>query len=165
MRDNSAYERILEAAAKLFAEKGYSGTTTREIVKEAGSSLSTLQSYFQSKDRVYSETINRALGRQHEMLKPVFDEIDACEKAGLLTSDHAWNLIVSLVANMTDWVMLKEEQNVIRLMNLEMTSPSPLFPAVPIQAMAVHDYVYLLRSQYRPVWRKVFEFFHRDVVL
>lgn len=140
MQDNSTYERILKAAAKLFAERGYHGTTTREIVKEAGSSLSSLQSYFQSKDSVYSETINRALARQHELMKPIFDEINAYEQTGLLNSDNSWSLINDLVTKMADWVMLREEQNVIRLMNQEMTSFSPFFPIVPDHAMAVHSY-------------------------
>lgn len=140
MQDSSTYERILKAAAKLFAERGYHGTTTREIVKEAGSSLSSLQSCFQSKDSVYSEAINRALTRQHEMLKPVFDEIDAYEQTGLLNSDNSWNLINNLVTKMADWVMLREEQNVIRLMNQEMTSFSSFFPMVPDHAMSVHSY-------------------------
>lgn len=102
MQDNSAYERILKADEKLFAERGYHGTTTCEIVKEAGSSLSSLQSYFQSKDSVYSGTISRALARQHEMLKPVFDEIDAYEQTGLLNSDNSWSLINDLVTKMAD---------------------------------------------------------------
>lgn len=148
MQDNSAYERILEAAAKLFAEKGCSGTTTREIVKEAGSSLSSLQAYLQSKDNVYSETINRALARQHEILKPVFDEIDAYEQAGLLSPSNAWNLINDLVSKLIDWAMLKDEQNVIRLMAQEMTSPTPIFPTVPKHAMAVHSYFYKLFLAY-----------------
>ncbi len=149
-KDASTYERILKAAAKLFAEKGYSGTTTREIVKEAGSSLSSLQFYFQSKESVYSEAINRALARQHEMLKPIFDEINAYEQAGLLNSANAWNLIIDLVTKMTDWVMLKEEQDVIRLMNQEMTSaaPLPLFSTVPVPAMDVHGYFYKLFLSY-----------------
>lgn len=150
MQDNSTYERILEAAAKLFAERGYSATTTREIVKEAGSSLSSLQFYFQSKESVYSETINRALVRQHEMLKPVFDEIDAYEQAGLLDSANAQHLIIDLVTKMTDWVMLKDEQNVIRLMSQEMMSLSPLFPVVPDHAMAIHRYfckLFLARAE------------------
>lgn len=164
-KDTSTYERILEAAAKLFAERGYSGTTTREIVKEAGSSLSSLQFYFQSKDSVYSETINRALARQHEMLKPIFDEINAYEQAGLLNSANAWNLITDLVTKMTDWVMLKDEQNVIRLMNQEMTSssPLPLFSTVPVQAMAVHSYFCKLFSSYAesidPFSAKLLSFF------
>lgn len=42
-------ELILQAAAKLFFEKGYSATTVRDIVAEANVSLSGLNYHFQSK--------------------------------------------------------------------------------------------------------------------
>ena len=51
-RDQSTRGRILSAAEKLFAEKGYKETTTREIVREAGASLSSLQVHFQGKENV-----------------------------------------------------------------------------------------------------------------
>lgn len=41
--EESVYEGILMAAAKLFAKEGYAGTTTRQIVTEANASLASLQ--------------------------------------------------------------------------------------------------------------------------
>ena len=84
------YDRILNAAARLFAQKGYDGTTTREIVKEAGASLSSFQAYFQSKETVYKEAVNRAMVRYYAMLQPCLEEIDALEKGGMLHGEMAW---------------------------------------------------------------------------
>jgi AcrR family transcriptional regulator len=43
-------ERILEAALRLFAEKGYEATTMRDVAREAGSSLGLAYRYFASKE-------------------------------------------------------------------------------------------------------------------
>jgi len=55
--------QILEAAARVFAQKGYHGATTKEIAAEAGVSEGTIYNYFQSKEdlllsipRLISET-------------------------------------------------------------------------------------------------------------
>lgn len=46
-------ERILNAAMKVFAEKGYKNTSTDEIVKEAGISKGALFHYFNSKKELF----------------------------------------------------------------------------------------------------------------
>jgi AcrR family transcriptional regulator len=43
-------ERILEAALRLFAERGYEATTMRDVAREAGSSLGLAYRYFASKE-------------------------------------------------------------------------------------------------------------------
>ncbi|CAN5819771.1 hypothetical protein BH18ACT11_BH18ACT11_08430 [soil metagenome] len=43
-------ERILEAALRLFAEKGYEATTLRDVAREAGASLGLAYRYFASKE-------------------------------------------------------------------------------------------------------------------
>lgn len=55
--------QILEAAARVFAQKGYHAATTKEIAAEAGVSEGTIYNYFQSKEdlllsipRLISET-------------------------------------------------------------------------------------------------------------
>ena len=43
-------ERILEAALRLFAEKGYEATTMRDVARESGASLGLAYRYFASKE-------------------------------------------------------------------------------------------------------------------
>src|ERR671921_2831290 len=43
-------ERILEAALRLFAERGYEATTMRDVAREAGASLGLAYRYFASKE-------------------------------------------------------------------------------------------------------------------
>src|SRR5690606_3566393 len=46
-------EKILEAAGKLFSQKGYAGTKTRDIAEEAGLNLASLNYYFRSKENLF----------------------------------------------------------------------------------------------------------------
>lgn len=54
-------EQILTAAEKLFAEKGFSGTTVREITKEAHCSTVAVNYYFHGKEGLYIEVFNRRM--------------------------------------------------------------------------------------------------------
>jgi AcrR family transcriptional regulator len=51
--DSSTEERIKQAAKKLFTQKGFAETKTREIAEEAGINLALLNYYFRSKQRLY----------------------------------------------------------------------------------------------------------------
>jgi AcrR family transcriptional regulator len=53
-------ERILDAAARIFHEQGYAGTTTNEIADEAEVSVGSLYQYFPNKDAILV-----ALTRRH----------------------------------------------------------------------------------------------------
>jgi len=46
---NPTEHKIVEAAIKIFSQKGYSGSTTKEIAKEAGVSEATIFRYFDTK--------------------------------------------------------------------------------------------------------------------
>lgn len=60
-------EQMIQGAVKLFKEKGFHRTTTREIAKEAGFSIGTLYEYIRTKedilflvcDSIYDEVLNR----------------------------------------------------------------------------------------------------------
>lgn len=49
-QDNEIAQRILHEAVRLFAAKGFSGTSTREIVETAATTKPMLYYYFKSKD-------------------------------------------------------------------------------------------------------------------
>jgi AcrR family transcriptional regulator len=49
-RSRRTVERILEAAARIFHEQGYSGATTNDIADEAEVSVGSLYQYFPNKD-------------------------------------------------------------------------------------------------------------------
>ena len=56
IKDNGLVEKrrqqIIKAAIILFKEKGFHGTTTREIAKESGFSIGTLYEYIRTKEDI-----------------------------------------------------------------------------------------------------------------
>lgn len=54
-------ERLLQAALRLFTQKGYAMTTVREIVAEAGVTKPVLYYYFENKEGVYRVLMQRLL--------------------------------------------------------------------------------------------------------
>jgi AcrR family transcriptional regulator len=56
----SVRDQLIEAAARLYAEAGYRGATTRRIAVEAGVNEITLFRHFGSKDALIREAISRA---------------------------------------------------------------------------------------------------------
>lgn len=58
--------QVLFAAAKLFLENGYSGTTTRHIADEAGVNVSAMNRVFHSKENILAELVAYVLEGQFE---------------------------------------------------------------------------------------------------
>jgi AcrR family transcriptional regulator len=52
-------ERLLDAAERLFAERGFAGTSVREITDVAGANLGGVNYYFRSKENLYAEVFAR----------------------------------------------------------------------------------------------------------
>jgi AcrR family transcriptional regulator len=55
LRSQETRARILEAAARVFAERGYAGGTTNHIAADAGISIGSLYQYFPNKDSILVE--------------------------------------------------------------------------------------------------------------
>ncbi len=53
-------ERLLEAAGEIFAEKGFKGTTIREVIERAGMNIAAVNYYFRDKERLYIEAVKYA---------------------------------------------------------------------------------------------------------
>lgn len=78
--DQSARDKILDAAERLFAEHGFYGSTTREIAKQAGVPLGLMAYYFKTKSDLYSEVIMR---RSEEHAWAIQASLDAAmDRAG-----------------------------------------------------------------------------------
>jgi AcrR family transcriptional regulator len=64
-------ERLLETAIGMFAEKGYAGTSVREIVGRAGVSKPVLYYYFKSKEGLFLDILDMAENLQKQLLSEV----------------------------------------------------------------------------------------------
>jgi len=68
----NARQRLLETATELFAEKGYAGTSVREIVDRVGVSKPVLYYYFNSKEGLFYAILDWAADVQQEILNEIF---------------------------------------------------------------------------------------------
>ena len=62
MSETTRSRAILATASRLFAEKGYSQTTTAEIAREAGVAEGTLYHHFGSKDGIFLTLFDETMG-------------------------------------------------------------------------------------------------------
>lgn len=53
----STEDKILLAASKVFTERGFSGTRTRDIAEEAGINLALLNYYFRTKEKLFEQVM------------------------------------------------------------------------------------------------------------
>ena len=131
--DQTTYERLMRSAVKLFAQKGFDGTTTREIVADARSSLSSLQAHFQSKEMLHQAVIARTIQTFYKLNVPIIDEVNEAEAQGILTPNMAWNLIVELTSQMVEWAFHEEYRDEILVINREIMSPDKIYQDLPEQ--------------------------------
>jgi AcrR family transcriptional regulator len=59
-------ERLLDVAELLFSEKGFEGTTTREVVKRARCNLALISYHFGGKDGLYTAVLLRYFERMRD---------------------------------------------------------------------------------------------------
>ena len=91
--------RLLAAATRLFAQKGFDRTSVQEIVVAAGVTKGAMYHYFDSKDDLLSEIYGRVLRAQTEQLEKVaVTEAPVGERLRRACSD----VVVSTIENLDD---------------------------------------------------------------
>lgn len=83
-RGSRRREQILQAAARLFAEQGYHGTTVGDVCDAIGVGKGVLYWYFPSKEELFSELIQASLYKlrraQHVAIEGVHDPVERIER-------------------------------------------------------------------------------------
>lgn len=87
---------ILDAAFEQFVKHGYAATRLEDVAKEAGVTKGTIYFYFETKERVFEETIRRNSQPIFSELKAFVDTLDGCYV------DRLRNLIVFLYRRMAE---------------------------------------------------------------
>ena len=131
----STRDEILESAIKLFAEKGFSGTTTREIAEKAGVNEALIFRHFSTKRDLYSAIIERKISEEPGFEYPL--------EAFKETRDD-WLIFKSIAIRMFDCV--EKDPCFIRLLHfsaLEGHELSDMFfdTYVQYQRMLLSDYI------------------------
>ena len=128
-------DKILESAIRLFAEKGFSGTTTREIAEKAGVNEALIFRHFSTKRDLYSAIIERKISEEPGFEYPL--------EAFKETRDD-WLIFKSIAIRMFDCV--EKDPCFIRLLHfsaLEGHELSDMFfdTYVQYQRMLLSDYI------------------------
>ncbi|MGM9735450.1 MAG: TetR/AcrR family transcriptional regulator [Candidatus Cryptobacteroides sp.] len=80
---------ILEAAQRLFLEKGYKGATTMLIAEAAGVTHAMLHYYFRTKEQVFVRVLDDTIGRLYKEVKAMMDpEADFADIVMEVTAKH-----------------------------------------------------------------------------
>ncbi len=73
-KDSSTEERIKEAARKIFQQKGYAATRTRDIAQEAGINLALLNYYFRSKEKLFEIVMAEGFSQLFSLIRSIMSE-------------------------------------------------------------------------------------------
>jgi len=88
-RQQETHEKILDAAERLFATKGFDGTSMNDIVEESGLSKGAIYGHFENKERLFLSTWERQTTMGIEQLRQMFSPndtaVDRLAKVGALT--------------------------------------------------------------------------------
>ncbi|WCK55890.1 TetR/AcrR family transcriptional regulator [Aneurinibacillus sp. Ricciae_BoGa-3] len=99
-------DKILASALEIFSEKGFQGTTIREVARLAEVNDLTVYRHFESKENLFEEMVTR-----HTLLADMNRHIKNCFSGNL--EDDVRSIIYTFTG------ILKKEINVIRLMLAE----------------------------------------------
>ncbi len=95
--DLSTEEKIKEAARKVFTQKGYAATRTRDIAEEAGINLALLNYYFRSKEKLFEIVIMEKMQILFGKIAPII--MDANTSIEEKVEQVAEHYIDTLLAN------------------------------------------------------------------
>jgi len=103
-------EKILEAAKKAFAQKGFHGVSMEEIARNAGVKKALIYYYFPSKEDLFFEVWQRSVDEMEEsILKPLEGEGNFAKKLKALLKSY-----VDFVRSRSDTLRLVERERFYR---------------------------------------------------
>lgn len=69
INDHETRQRLMDAAARLFAERGFQNVTVRDICSQAGANVAAVNYYFRDKSGLYQEIIQRIIVYMQQMME------------------------------------------------------------------------------------------------
>ena len=117
-KDENSKSRILEAATKLFAQKGFDGASIREICKLADVNLCMISYYWGGKQELYNGIIEDLIEKQIEYSKSFLDlnrnpqnmSTKECVDLLITISDRLVDFFYTNVSSDLIVILLKEQQ-------------------------------------------------------
>jgi AcrR family transcriptional regulator len=90
MNDISTREKILQTAHKLFADKGYTGVSVREISKAADVNVAAINYHFENKENLFKETVSQCMSEMAHDMRSLYNDNKPIntEEFSMLVFDH-----------------------------------------------------------------------------
>lgn len=90
MEDLTTEQKIAAAARKIFTQKGYAATKTRDIAEEAGINLALLNYYFGSKENLFKQVLKEKFEALFGLMIPLLSDrnISLDKKIRLLVRNY-----------------------------------------------------------------------------
>lgn len=131
MREPNKHQRILQAAVKVFAEKGFFNSRISEIAKEANVADGTIYLYFKNKDDILISLFEEEFGKiVEEMRRKLEEEGDPLQKIRKFAIAH-----LSIVA---------QQQELAEVLGVEVRQSSKFMKEYVNQRFI--EYLNLIRS-------------------
>ncbi len=124
--DDATRERLLDAATRLFSERGFRRVTVRDICREAHANVSAVNYHFGDKPGLYREVVGRAMSRVSGDPTTDVDEGAPPEEK---IRHYVRTFVPRLAAPRGDEVWM------MKLMRHELHEPTPLAPWIAEQAI------------------------------
>lgn len=87
-------ERLMNAAEQLFARKGFTATSIRDIASHSGDTIGTLSYHFGSKDALLSEVVARRFDEMTERRRALYHEMLRASPDGKVNLEDTIRAIV-----------------------------------------------------------------------
>ena len=142
----TARDRLLDAAVKLFAEQTFAQTTTRQIAKEAGSSISMLNLHFGTKDNLYRKALERVIDVFALQNISLFGELIEARGQGNIEKEDIWNYIERLTSLLVEIIYDPRYKNEVLLLNRELQDWDHGFQYVEPILIFYYNYVLLFEA-------------------
>jgi AcrR family transcriptional regulator len=135
----STKDRILDAAERLFAEKGFAQTSLRDITTEAEVNLAAVNYHFQSKEHLIGAVFERRIGPLNEQRLAMLDRLEERAAGGPVAVEDILRAVIEPVLRM---VSTPEGACAANLIGRAHTEPGDVF-------------AYLFTGQFAPVIKRV----------
>jgi len=126
--DTSTEEKIIEASRRVFIQKGYMGTRTRDVAEVAGINPALLNYYFRSKEKLFLLVIAREIRQFVSVAMPIVDDSS-------LSLDEK---LKALVRNYID-MLIENPDRLIFILSEVRTDPDKFFDTEMQARKALQD--------------------------
>jgi AcrR family transcriptional regulator len=72
--DLSTEEKIIDAARRIFTQKGFLATTVRDIAAEADINIASINYYFRSKEKLFAVIMDETIKKMFDRIEPALND-------------------------------------------------------------------------------------------